>query len=109
MPYNGKKLGEDVTTRTVGHNTIPWQLVGMTTFMHARFLICLMLGCIVGPSLALAQSPQPEESTGRGQNQLSHASGSRHRAQMMGLNTQKILSLAFIAIFNSQNFQSEFS
>ena len=74
MPYNGKKLGEDVTTRTVGHNTIPWQLVGMTTFMHARFLICLMLGCIVGPSLALAQSPQPEESTGRGQNQLSHAS-----------------------------------
>jgi len=72
-PYSGKNLGEDVTTRTVGYNTIPWQLGGMTVHKLTKFLIFLGLSCFFSPSLALAQSPQPEDSTGRGQSQLSHA------------------------------------
>jgi gamma-glutamyltranspeptidase/glutathione hydrolase len=62
-----------VTTRTVGYNTIPWQLGPMTTRAIPKFLLSLALSCALGPMLAHAQSPQPEDSTGRGQHQLSHA------------------------------------
>ncbi|MDE0779843.1 MAG: gamma-glutamyltransferase [Alphaproteobacteria bacterium] len=62
-----------MTTRTVGYNTIPWQLGYMTTRATPKFLLFLVLSFSLDPMLGHAQSQQPEDSTGRGQHQLSHA------------------------------------
>lgn len=73
LPYKRKLLGEDMTARTVGDAPNPWQLAPMKRICVFKFAACLVATLAVAPDTGLAQSPQPEDSTGRGDHALAFA------------------------------------
>jgi len=64
-------VGEDVTARTVGQVRNSWQRAGMGQLINLLAGASLAL-CTLAPA-TFAQSPQPEDSTGRGAHELVHA------------------------------------
>lgn len=64
-------VGEDVTVRTVGQGGISWQR-GLMKRLRTLFACTLATATLIA-SVSLAQSPQPEDSTGRGAHELAHA------------------------------------
>jgi gamma-glutamyltranspeptidase/glutathione hydrolase len=64
-------VGEDVTVRTVGQARNSWQPARMGQLINLLAGASLAL-CTLAPA-TFAQSPQPEDSTGRGAHELVHA------------------------------------
>lgn len=73
QPYKRKLLGEDVTTRTVGYAPNTWQPATMKPPHAPKSVAFLLALALLWPDAGLAQSPQPEDSTGRGSHMLAIA------------------------------------